>query len=92
MDHTENTPFPAVALLLRVYLLQWECVYRAVAQKRSLFTESLLSNGAIHHNTKLLMLFREIADIYCENYMKLLNTLHEQMTVFLRLKQVIHNH
>jgi hypothetical protein len=49
-DHTENTPFPAVTLLLRAYSLQWERVDRTVAQKRSLCTESPLSNGSIHHN------------------------------------------
>jgi hypothetical protein len=43
-----------VTLLLRTYWLPWEPVYRAVAQKRSLFTESPLSNGSIRHNTILL--------------------------------------
>jgi hypothetical protein len=50
-DHTENTPFPTT-LLFRAYTLPWEREYREVAQKRSLFTRSLLSNGSTRHNIK----------------------------------------
>jgi hypothetical protein len=46
----ENTPFPTVILLLCAYSLPRKRVYRAIAQKWSLFTESPLSNGSIHHN------------------------------------------
>jgi hypothetical protein len=44
-----NTPFSTVTLLLVTYLLPRKCVYRAVAQKRQLFTQSSLSNGPIRH-------------------------------------------
>jgi hypothetical protein len=42
-----NALFPAVTPLLRAYSLQRERVYRAVAQKRSLFAESPLSNFSV---------------------------------------------
>jgi hypothetical protein len=45
-----NTPFRTITLRLRSYSLQREGVYRAVAQKLSLFTELCLSNGSIRHN------------------------------------------
>jgi hypothetical protein len=45
-----NTPFPTVNLLLPAHSLPQEHVYRAVAQIRSLFKESPLSNGSIRHN------------------------------------------
>jgi hypothetical protein len=45
-----NIPFPAVIIFLCACSLPRECVYRAVTQKWSLFTESPLSNGSIRHN------------------------------------------
>jgi hypothetical protein len=45
-----NPPFPNVTLLVRADSLPRERVYRAVAQKWFLFTQSSLSNGSIHHN------------------------------------------
>jgi hypothetical protein len=64
-----NTPFPTVILLLCKYSLLRECVYRAVAQKRSLFTEPQLSNGFIRHNThtfvaSMCVFFQSIWYIY----------------------------
>jgi hypothetical protein len=56
-NHVENTLFPIVTLLLHVYSLSWECDYLAVAQKRSLFTQSLLSSGSLHHIAPSLRLF-----------------------------------
>jgi hypothetical protein len=50
MDHKENIPFPTVTLLVHAYLLLWEHVYQATAQKCSLFTESPLSKRYICHN------------------------------------------
>jgi hypothetical protein len=49
-EKVSATPFPTVTPLMRAYSLPRERVYRAVAQKRSLFTESPLSNGSICHN------------------------------------------
>jgi hypothetical protein len=54
-----NTPFPTVTQLLCAYSLQRERVYRAHAQKRSLFTESPLSNGSIRHNIMSRIFFRK---------------------------------
>jgi hypothetical protein len=45
-----NAPLPKVTLLLRADSLPRERVYRAVAQKWLLFTESPLRNGSTHHN------------------------------------------
>jgi hypothetical protein len=53
IGHTENSPFSRVTLLLRAYPLLQEHVYHAVAQKLSLLTELLLSNGSIHHNSEM---------------------------------------
>jgi hypothetical protein len=56
-----NTPFRTVTLLLHAYSLQRERVYRAVAPKRSLFTESSFSNGSVRHNIKMDLRERESA-------------------------------
>jgi hypothetical protein len=49
---TENTAFLTVTLMLCVYSLPRKRVYKAVTQKRSLFTESPLGNGSIRQNTE----------------------------------------
>jgi hypothetical protein len=54
-----NTPLRTVTLFLRAHSLMRERVYWADAQKRSLFTESPLSNGSICHNM-IYATFREI--------------------------------
>jgi hypothetical protein len=36
--------------IVEVFFISWECVYRAVVQKRSLYILRLLSNGSICHN------------------------------------------
>jgi hypothetical protein len=56
-DHIENTLFPIVTLFLRVYSLSWECDYLAVAQKRSLFTQSFISSQSLRHIATSLRLF-----------------------------------
>jgi hypothetical protein len=50
-------PVSKVTLSLSAYSLQREHVYRAVAQKLSLSTESPLSNGSIRHIASSLELF-----------------------------------
>jgi hypothetical protein len=50
-----STPFPTVTILLHAYSLQRERVYRAVAQKRPLFTKSQLSNGSIRPVFRVIM-------------------------------------
>lgn len=37
-------------------MLQWELIYRAVAHKLSLFTESLLSNGSMDEVQRIIRL------------------------------------
>jgi hypothetical protein len=59
-----NTPLHTVTLVLLVYSLQRERVYRAVAQKWLFFLQSPLSNESIRHNMFIVFLFTFSPTVY----------------------------